>query len=153
MWRFYCFIKKFHCCYKIVVFSSSILTSDDKEVWLLIQRCAECWYFRKGSGSSFSTTCSVCFSIKIFFILKFDQFSLWLLLLAVFTGSILIFFIRLVMSWILKFASAILSSRSPTWPKLQNINWKISRRKKPFQEKLKAVFIIFKGLSVARNCP
>ena len=44
------------------------------------------------------------------------------------------------------------SSRFPTWPKLQNKNWNISRTKRAFKVKWKVFFMIFKGLSVARNC-
>ena len=39
-----------------------------------------------------------------------------------------------------------------TWPKSQNKKLNISRTKKTFEVKLKAFFIIFKGLSVAKTC-
>ena len=39
-----------------------------------------------------------------------------------------------------------------TWPKSQDINLNILRTKRDFKMKKKAFFIIFKGLSVAKNC-
>ena len=45
---------------------------------------------------------------------------------------------------------AILSSRSPWWPKKLGYKFNISRTKKLWR--WDKFFIIFKGLSVARNC-
>ena len=53
----------------------------------------------------------------------------------------------------LKLTLSFLSSRFPTSPKSQDKNLNIVRTKGAFQVKLKAFFIIFKGLSVAKNCP
>ena len=63
-----------------------------------------------------------------------------------------LFFNQLVKSWDLKLALSFLSSRFATWPKSQYKNVNILRKKGAFVVKQKAFFIIFKGLSVAKNC-
>ena len=47
---------------------------------------------------------------------------------------------------------SFLSSRFATWQKSQDKNLNILRTKGAFEVKLKAFFIIFKGLWVAKNC-
>ena len=55
-------------------------------------------------------------------------------------------------SWILKLTSAILPSRFPTWPKKSGQKSKYITNGKSFYGFKKTFFIIFKGLSFARNC-
>ena len=52
----------------------------------------------------------------------------------------------------LKLTLSFLSSRFATWPKSQYKILNILRTKRAFDVKLKAFFIIFKGLSAAKYC-
>ena len=52
----------------------------------------------------------------------------------------------------MKLALSVLSSRFITWPKSQDKNLNIYRTTRDFSVKWKVFFIIFKGLSVAKNC-
>ena len=63
-----------------------------------------------------------------------------------------LFFNRLVKSWNLELALSFLSSRFATWPKSQYKKLNILWRKRAFVVKQKEFFIIFKRLSVAKNC-
>ena len=56
------------------------------------------------------------------------------------------------MSQILKVTLSFQSSRFSVWPKGQDQDLKILRTTRAFKVKLKAFSIIFKGLSVAKNC-
>ena len=51
----------------------------------------------------------------------------------------------------MKLTLFLLSSGFATWPKRQDKNLKILKIKRAFEVKSKAFFIIFKGLSVAKN--
>ena len=52
----------------------------------------------------------------------------------------------------LKLSLSFWSSRFDIWPKSQGKNLNISRKKRAFEVKSRTFFIIFKGLSVNRNC-
>ena len=62
-----------------------------------------------------------------------------------------LFISQVVTSWNLKLIWSSLSSRFTTWPKSQGKNLNILRTKRSFEVKCKAFFIIFQGLSVAKN--
>ena len=64
-----------------------------------------------------------------------------------------LFFIQFVTSYIFQLTLAFLSSLFLTWPKTQNKNWIIQRTIRAFDVKSEELFIIFKGLVVAKDCP
>ena len=52
----------------------------------------------------------------------------------------------------MKLTLSFWSSCFAEWPKSQDKNWNILRKKRAFMVKLKEFFIIFKGISVAKIC-
>ena len=89
------------------------------------------------------------------YILLTDQ--IWLLDCLYFLKYWAIFVLRLIVNQAmtsknLKITVSFLSSHFATWPKSQDKNLNILRTKITFEVKLKAFFIIFKGLWVAKNC-
>ena len=115
-------------------------------------------FSRKGSGASFSTTFCIWFfnknvsHVTFFWLTKFHcliaftsrdirQYVYWL------------FVNQAVTSQNLKLTLSFWTNRFATWPRSQDKNLSILRTKRAFEMKWKAFFIIFKGFSVAKNCP
>ena len=129
----------------------------------MIQRYAQFDYLDEGQGIVSPPHFVYDFSIKTFLILystNWTNFIVWLSLLletsvclVVFTCLYFIVWLSLLLvCWRHKLTLSFESSRFYTWPKCQDKNLNILRTKKAFKVKLKACFIIFKGLSVAKNC-
>ena len=114
---------------------------------------AQFWIFRKGSGTSFSTTFCVWFSKKnvSHIIINWpsfysDQVSLpdCLGMLRYWSICALQLFINhVVTSQILKLTLSFESSRFSTWPKSQGKNLKYLENKKSFSGEIKSIFSSF----------
>ena len=118
---------------------------------ILIQRFAQLWYFRKGSGKSFTTTVVHDFSRKMFLMLYSiltDQMSLpdCLYLLRCWLICVLQLLVNQPAT-----SQIFWSNRFSTWPKRQNKNLNILRTRRALKEKKKAFFIFFKGLLIVKN--
>ena len=120
---------------------------------LLTQRYSQFWYFKKGSGTSFSTTfCAWLFKKNFFpcYILLTDRISLpdCISFLRYLTICLLqLFVIQFVTSETLKwhwvfYQVFLFLSCFPTWSKSQTKNLNISRTE------VKSIFHHFKGLPV-----
>ena len=121
---------------------------------LFIQRYTQCWFFRKDQGIV-SPPRFVCdFSTKVFIMLYsinwLSSLSYCLYFLRYWTISFLQLFVNQVCDVINFKTLSFQSSCFYTWPKSQGKN--LNNLRTTFQVKSKAFFVIFKGLSVARNC-
>ena len=106
----------------------------------MIQRYAQFWFLEKGLGIFLYHILCMIFFLMLCSI-NWPNFIVWLSLLLQILGNMCIA--------IVCFPSC---NRFSTWPKSQDKNLNILRTKKrDFKVKLKAFFIIFKGLSVAKN--
>ena len=112
----------------------------------MIQRYSQFKFFRKGSGSSFSTLFCVWFFKKKVLMLHSNN---WPNFSSYWTKCVLHLFVTTLD---LKLTLSSLSSHFATWPKLQDKNLNILGTKKASEVKLKAFFSNFKGLSIAKNC-
>ena len=123
---------------------------------LSIQRHAKFYFLEKGVGLVFPPHFVYDFSRKMFLMLhsiNWRTFIVWLpLLLQILDNMSITIVYQAVKSWNLKLTLSFLSSRFATRLNSQDKNLNIVRTKKAFEVKQKAFFIIFKGLSVAKNC-
>ena len=114
-------------------------------------------FLEKGMGIVSSPHFVHHFSKKMFLILYFinwTNFIVWLLLLFEVFGNMCIAIVCSPDCDTINFQINLCfkSSRFSTWPKIQDKNLNIFRRKRYSKMKSKAFFIIFKGLSVAKIC-
>ena len=115
-------------------------------------------FLNKGLGNVYPPHFVHDFIIKIFrmlYSINWPNFNVWLLLPPEISGNMCLelFFIQFVTSYIFQLTLAFLSSLFLTWPKTQNKNWIILRTIRAFDVKSEELFIIFKGLVVAKDCP
>ena len=116
------------------------------KLWTIDQEiCSISYFLERGLGIVSPPHFVYDFSRKIILMLYFIKLSNFL-----FDCLHLLFVSQVVTLSILKLFLSFWSSRFSAWPKSQDKN--ILRAKRGFKVNQKAFFIIFKGLSVAKNC-
>ena len=126
----------------------------------MIERYAQIWVFRKGSGTNFSTTFCVWSFKRNAYLVIFYQLTKFHCLI-VFTSSDIGQYMYIPIVCYpgcevinMKLTLSLWSTRVYTWPKSQDKSLNILRTKITFKVKceIKGTFFTFKGLLVAKSC-
>ena len=119
----------------------------------MIQRYAQFWFLRKGSGNRFFTK----FSRKILLVLysiNWPNFMVWLPLRLEILGNTCIAVVCFPVCAVVNIKINLILLIKPFFYMAKTLrqNLKILRTKRTFKVRPKAFFINFKGFSVAKNC-